>query len=125
MKLLRSATAALAFTSTLCGAQPPALDRAGPVDMASLLKLDPERAARLDAILEDALQQAMEARGVIDAALEGARARMAHAAMTSIRADTDQRLAAVLTAAELAKLQQVLEGSDVQAGDPGLHKARM
>jgi len=50
---------------------------------------------------------------------------MAQAAMTSIRADTDQKLATVLTAAELAKLQQVLEGSDVPAGDPGLHKARM
>lgn len=125
MKLLRSATAALAFASTLCGAQPPALDRVGPVDVTSLLKLDPERAARFDTILEDALQQAMEAHSVIDAALEGARARMAQAAMTSIRADTDRKLATVLTAAELAKLQQVLEGSDVQASDPGLHKARM
>ena len=72
------------------------------LNIAALLNLDATRAAQVDAILQAAQQKRI-------------------ATMDALRAETDAQLATVLTADELAKLQQVMppHGPDAAARKRG------
>ncbi len=77
-------------------------------DIAALLNLDGERAAQVESILDTAHAKMRAAHEQIGPPVdETARATM-HAAMEAIRADTDARLATVLSAEELARLRAAL-----------------
>lgn len=107
MKILRSATAALAFTSTLTSAQTPPVQGAVPaVDIVVLLDLDNTRASLVDSILENALQRIMAAREQIGPGTDETTLAVMQAAMRAIRENTDRQLAAVLTPEELARLKE-------------------
>ena len=112
MKILRSATAALAFTSTLTSAQTPPVHGAVPaVDIVVLLDLDNTRASLVDSILENALQRIMAAREQIGPGTDAVTLTVMQAAMRAIRENTDRQLAAVLTPEELARLKEGVPAS--------------
>jgi hypothetical protein len=102
MKILRSATAAIAFVSTLSGAQSTPTARPATADIVTLLQLDATRAGLIDAILDGALKRALTARAMIRPTDDSMSRLVMQAAMHAIREDTDRQLAAVLTAEELA-----------------------
>jgi hypothetical protein len=116
MKILRSATAALAFTSTLTSAQTPPVQGPVPaVDIVVLLDLDNARANLVDSILENALQRIMAAREQIGPGTDEASLALMQAAMHAIRMNTDRQLAAVLTPEELARLKEGVPSSYAQS----------
>jgi hypothetical protein len=109
MKILRSATAALAFTSTLSGAQtPPPQGTPPPVSVVSILNLDTRRASLVEAILENALQRAMSAREQIGIGTDETSRVVMQTAMKVIHEDADRQLGAVLTPEEVAKLKNAM-----------------
>jgi hypothetical protein len=112
MKILRSATAALAFTSTLTSAQTPPVQGAVPaVDIVVLLDLDHTRANLVDSILENALQRIRAAREQIGPGTDAVTLSLMQAAMHAIRENTDRQLAAVLTPEEIAQLKEGVPAS--------------
>ena len=107
MKTLRSATAAIAFVSTLTGAESQlSTARPATAHMVTVLQLDAARAGLVDAILENALQRVTAARRVIGPANDETGRLVLQAAMRAIREDVDRQLAAVLTAEELAAFKE-------------------
>jgi hypothetical protein len=103
MKILRSATAAIAFVSTLGSAQTLQPNGRAPGPYAvTLLKLDSNRAGLVDAILENAVERALVAREQIGPGTDATTRAVMQAAMHAIREDADRQLAAVLTPEELA-----------------------
>jgi hypothetical protein len=108
MKVVRSALAAVAFSSTLAGAQ--ALpDRSPPrVDVVTLLQLDSRRAELVEAIFENAHERAAVAQRQIGTPSDDTTRATLFAAMYAIRLDADKQLEAVLTSEELAKLRAVI-----------------
>ena len=90
MTILRKALGALAFTASFAQAEVPSVHASpAPLNIAAVLNIDTARAEVVQTILESAHQKRI-------------------AAMEAIRAETDQQLAGVLTADELAKLKQAL-----------------
>ena len=90
MKMLRCGSAALAFAASFAQAEVPSVHASPvPLNIAAVLNIDTARAQVVESILESAQRRSFEA-------------------MESIRADTDQQLASVLTADELAKLKESL-----------------
>ena len=69
------------------------------------LTLDAGRAARVQAILDQAREKVRVAREQIGPPTDPATQATLNAAMEAIRSDTDQKLATVLTPEELAQLQ--------------------
>jgi hypothetical protein len=109
MKILRSAMAALAFTSTLSHGQTPPYDRSRPaVDIVALLNLDTRRASVVEAILENSVQRMNTAREQVGEATDETSHTVMRAAMHAIRADTDKQLSSVLTDEEMAKLKEAM-----------------
>ena len=90
MKTLRCGSAALAFAASFAQAEVPSVHASPmPLNIAAVLHIDTARAQVVQSILESAHQRRFEV-------------------MEAIRADTDQQLASVLTADELAKLKEAL-----------------
>jgi hypothetical protein len=90
MTILRRALAATAFAASFAQAETPTVHASpAPLNIAAVLNIDSARAQVVQAILESAHQRRM-------------------AAMEKIRADTDQQLASVLNADELARLKEAL-----------------
>jgi hypothetical protein len=119
MPRFRSILASLAFTSTVAGAQTPPPDSAPRhVDVATLLDLDSTRAQQVDAILKAAHEKMRAARVQIGRPTDDTTRTMMRAAMDAIRVDTDQQLAAVLSADEMVKLHAALPGPG-KRGRPG------
>ena len=85
-----AALAAIAFVASFTQAEVPSVHASSaPLNIAAILSLDDARAQVVQAILESAHQSRV-------------------AALQAIRDETDQQLAAVLTAQELAKLKEAL-----------------
>lgn len=88
---------------------PPGGGMRGPMpDIAAILGLDPERAAQVAAILRSAREKIREAHEQLGPPGDETTRAAMQAAMEAIRAQTDELLAAVLTAEELAKLRDAL-----------------
>ena len=105
----RSILASLAFTSTVAGAQALPLEDVPPrIDIATLLNLDDDRAEQVHAIMRAAREKMRAAREQIGRPTDESTRMVMHAAMHAIRVDTDQRLAAVLSASELQQLREAL-----------------
>ncbi len=90
MKIIRSALVALTIAAAGAWAEVPSVHASpAPPNIAAVLNIDTARAEVVQSILESAHQRRM-------------------AALDAIRTETDNQLAAVLTADELAKLKQAL-----------------
>jgi hypothetical protein len=90
MTILRPALAAFAIAASFAQAEVPSLHASpAPLNIAAVLNIDSARAQVVQSILESAHQRRI-------------------AAMEAIRTETDQQLAGVLTAEELAKLKEAL-----------------
>ena len=77
-------------------------------DLAALLNLDHARAARVEAIFEGAREKMRVAHEQIGPAVDETTRLTLHAAMEAIRADTEEKLGAILTEEELARLHAAL-----------------
>ncbi len=106
--MLKKLLAPLMLASTLAGAQVPPADRRPPVDVAALLGLDATRAAQVEAILATAHAKMRAAHREIGKPTDEMTRNAMHAAMDAIHTQTDQQLAAVLSADELARLHDAM-----------------
>ncbi len=109
-------TACLVVFSTLALAQdrpppppdgkgpPPGMEGKGPPDVAKLLNIDANRAEKVQAILRASHEQRMALRDKTDGGQQGDRSAMREK-MRALRDDTHKKLAAVLSADELKKLE--------------------
>lgn len=111
MKLLRCLAAALtALLSGLANAEPPPPHRGPPPIAAAVarLNLDAPRAEQVIAILEQSRGKARAAREQIGRPTDETTRATLHAALQAIRTDTNQQLAAVLDAEEMARLKDAM-----------------
>ena len=108
MSKRRSLLASLAFASTVAGAQMAPESAPPRIDIVTYLNLDATRAAQVEAILEGAHERVKSARELIGRPTDDTSRATLHAAMRAIREDTDKRLATVLSAEELARLQAAM-----------------
>ena len=111
-KLGRTLFAFLGLAAGVAGADmmPPPNDGARPprVDVVNLLSLDATRAAQVETILNGARQKMRTVHEQLGHPTDDATRATFHAAMEAIRADTDEKLAAVLSPDELARLHAAL-----------------
>jgi hypothetical protein len=111
-KLGRMLFAFLGLAAGVAGADamPPPHDgaRAPRIDVVNLLSLDAERTAQVEAILNGARQKMHSVHEQLGRPTDEATRATFHAAMEAIRVDTDDKLAAVLTADELARLHAAM-----------------
>ena len=77
-------------------------------DFAALLQLDAARAARVEAVFSLAAEKMRVAREQIGPAVDETTRLTLYAAMEAIRADTEEKLGAILTEEELARLLAAL-----------------
>lgn len=104
---LRPILALIAFLGlviTVAGARAPEADSRGPSEVAMLLDLDSDRSGRVAAIFREADEKMRFAREELGPPADEAARALLHAVTEAIRADTEAKLAAVLTAAEMEKL---------------------
>ena len=113
MKLGRTLFAFLGLAAGVASAemiQAPHHDGARPprVDVVNLLSLDAERAGQVESILNGARQKMRSVHEQLGRPTDDATRTAFRAAMEAIRVDTDERLSAVLSPDELARLQAAL-----------------
>jgi hypothetical protein len=101
---LRTVFAFTALATTLALAQEPP-GRPPRVDIAALLNIDAAKAQQVQSILDDGRKQAHAYREQNGRPTDEASREKAHAAMESIRQDTDKKLSAILTPDQVAKLK--------------------
>lgn len=115
MTKLRSLLAFLGLAAGVAGAQmmPPHQDGARPprIDVVNLLSLDAARAGQVETILNAAGAKVRALREQLGPPTDEATRATFRAAMEAIRADTDEKLAAVLTAEEIARLHAAMPPS--------------
>ena len=111
-KLGRMLFAFLGLTAGVAGADmmPPPQGGARPprVDVVNLLSLDATRAAQVETILNGARQKMRTLHEQLGRPTDDATRATFHAGMEAIRVDTDEKLAAVLSADELARLHAAM-----------------
>jgi hypothetical protein len=111
-KLGRMLFAFLTMTAGVAGADmmPPPPEGARPprVDIVNLLSLDATRAAQVETILNGARSKMRTLHEQLGHPTDDATRATFHAAMEAIRGDTDDKLAAVLSPDELARLHAAL-----------------
>jgi hypothetical protein len=83
---------------------PPVARTPEPVDVAALLNLDAARAARVQAVFQEAREKMSRAQVQVGPPVDATARITLHAAMEAIRADTEEKLAAILSEDELARL---------------------
>jgi len=101
---LRTAIAFTALASAIAVAQGPE-GRPPRIDIAALLNIDATKAQQVQSILDDGRRQAHALREQNGRPTDEASREKMHAAMESIRQDTDKKLSAILTAEQVAKLK--------------------
>ncbi len=108
MAQFRKILASLLFTSTAVVAQTP-LAEPPRGDIAVLLNLDAARAEQVHAIMRASREKMQAAREQIGLVTDETSRSVMQAAMQAIRAETDGKLATVLTPEELDKLHAVIQ----------------
>jgi hypothetical protein len=76
------------------------------IDVIALLNLDAARAQRVQAVFERARERMRVAQAQVGPPADATAIVTLHAAMEAIRADTEEKLAAILTDDELARLHR-------------------
>jgi hypothetical protein len=109
MAYRRSLLAFLAFASAVATAQFPPQGATPRVDVIALLDLDPARSELVRTILKQAYERMRKARAQIGPPTSESARSAIRAALRAIGEDADQRLAPVLTAADVAKLEAQLK----------------
>jgi hypothetical protein len=111
-KLGRTLFAFLGRTAGVAGADvmSPPNDGARPprIDVVNLLSLDATRAAQVESIMNGARQKMHVVHEQLGRPTDEATRATFHAAMEAIRVDTDEKLGAVLTPEELARLHAAM-----------------
>ena len=111
-KLGRLLFAFLGLTAGVASADvmPPPHDGARPprIDVVNLLSLDAARAGQVEAILNGARQKMHSLHGQLGRPTDDATRATFRAGMEAIRVETDQKLGAVLTPDELARLHSAM-----------------
>jgi hypothetical protein len=108
MASFRGLLASFLFSSTAVVAQTPPLEPPR-VDIAVLLNLDAARAEQVHAIMQAAHEKMRAAHEQIGLVTDETSRSVMHAAMEAIRAETDSKLATVLTPDELDKLHAAMQ----------------
>ena len=104
---MKGFTAFLAFFGVAAGvavAQVPLEPLRSRGEITTLLHLDADRAARVNTILDTAREKARVAREQIGPTRDETTRSILYAALEAIRADTEEKLGAVLSDEELARL---------------------
>ena len=106
MNALKALFALLGLAAGVAVAEMPRAPSAPAPQMtvAALLNLDMDRAARVQRVFDGAREKQRVAREAIGPAVDDTTRLILHAAMEAIRADTEEKLAAILTEEELVKL---------------------
>jgi hypothetical protein len=109
MFMLRLLAAVIGLSAGVASAQfgppPPSAPR---TDVVGGLELDPDRAAKVEAIMQAARARMDTARREIGLPSDDTTRATLHAAMEAIRSDMEEKLAAILSAEELARLRASL-----------------
>ena len=110
MRVLKTLLAFFGFAAGMAVAQVPSVEegRRPATDVAALLHLDADRAERVQAVFDGAREKARVAREQIGPATDETARVTLYAAMEAIRFDTEEKLAAILSGDELAKLHAAM-----------------
>ena len=108
MTVFRIALAAAALVSTLALAQQPPQGHPPRIDIAALLSIDAAKAQSVQAILEDGRKQVRALHEQMGRPTDDASRAKMRDAMEAIHQSTDQKLAAILTPDQIAKLKAAM-----------------